>query len=196
MNAYVTGFTTSTDFPVTTTNFTQWTTLNLTNYNADVFVTRFGPDGGTNGGYSITFGSRANDQGLGIAVDPNQFAYVTGYTAGRTNFADLEKTNMLPPGFSSTNTSFAGSGTRDVFIQQLDPGGSNVFTAYFGGSGNSQANGIALDTTSSTNVIAYIVGNTMSTNLPAAGSSRFHGSRLYPDAFVAQIDFTNSPTGP
>lgn len=203
LNAYVTGFTYSTNFPVTLTNFAQWT--NPTNLNSDVFVTRFNPDGSiTNGGYSVVFGGRRNDQGLGIAVDANQFAYIVGFTASHTNFADIPTNAPMPAGFSATNSSLVGAASKDVFIMQLDPTGTNVFKAYLGGSGNDRANGIALgtattinaDSTPSTNVIAYIVGTTTSTKFPAVGTSKFHGSRLYPDAFVARIDFTNSAVGP
>ena len=195
MNAYVTGFTYSTNFPVTLTNFSQWT--NPTNLNSDVFVTRFNPDGSiTNGGYSVVFGGKRNDQGLGIAVDANQFAYIVGFTASHTNFADIPTNAPMPAGFSATNNSLLAIASRDVFIVQLDPQGASSFAAYLGGPGNDQANGIALDTTSSTNVIAYIVGTTSSAKFPAVGTSKFHGSTLYPDAFVARIDFTNSAAGP
>jgi hypothetical protein len=207
-NAYVTGFTYSPGFPVTATNFTRWT--NPTNLNADVFVTRFNSDGGTNYidtnnfGYSVVFGGPANDEGLGIAVDANQNAYIVGFTGSRTRFADLTNTISVPPGFSSTNNSVAAFGTRDVFIVQLAPEGTAIFRAYLGGSGNDLANGIALgmatitnaDSTLSTNVVAYIVGTTASPNFPVTGTSKFHGNRLYPDAFVARIDFTNSAVGP
>ena len=52
------------------------------------------------------------------------------------------------------------------------------------------------DNTLSTNVVAYIVGTTTSPNFPMTGTSKFHGSRVYPDAFLARIDFTNSAVGP
>jgi hypothetical protein len=87
---------------------------------------------------------------------------------------------------------------------QLAPEGTAIFRAYLGGSGNDLANGIALgmatitnaDSTLSTNVVAYIVGTTASPNFPVTGTSKFHGNRLYPYAFVARIDFTNSAVGP
>jgi hypothetical protein len=211
LNAYVTGFTHSQGFPVTVTNFTRWT--NPTNLNADVFVTRFNSDGGTNNigtnnfGYSVVFGGPANDEALGIAVDANQYAYIVGFTRSRTRFADLTNTISVPPGFSSTNNSVLAFGTRDAFIMQLDPEGTTnngVFRAYFGGSGGDLASGVALgavittngDSTLSTNVVAYIVGTTASPNFPMTGTSKFHGSRVYPDAFLARIDFTNSAVGP
>ena len=210
-NAYVTGFTYSTHFPVTTNIFSRWT--NLTNLNADVFVIRLNSVGGTNYldtndfGYCVQFGGRANDEGLGIAVDANQYAYIVGFTGSHTNFADIPTNAPMPAGFSAMNNSVLAFGTRDAFIMQLDPEGTTnngVFRAYFGGSGGDLANGVALgtvittngDNTLSTNVVAYIVGTTTSPNFPMTGTSKFHGSRVYPDAFLARIDFTNSAVGP
>ena len=66
-------------------------------------------------------------------------------------------------GFSQTNTSIKRFGINDAFLVELAPNGTNVFSAYLGGSGNDQANGIALDQTTGTNVIAYIVGTSTST---------------------------------
>lgn len=195
MNAYVTGDTFSTNFPVTLTNLTAWPSL--TNVNSDVFVMRFNPDGTTN--YSVVFGGRSNDKGLGIAVDASQNAYVVGMTLSPTNFANLT-TNMLPLpfGFSLTNSSIRRFGMSDAFIVELDSSGSNVFSAYLGGAGNDQANGIAWDPSTGA---AYIVGTSTSTNFVSSPSlitptnltgslpPNFQGGRNRSDAFVGKINF-------
>ena len=119
-NAYITGYTYSTNFPVTlydvttstnivvntntvppSTNsvvvtnsaftFTHWTSP--TNANSDVFVLKLDSSGSTNGGYSVVFGGKSSDQGTGIAVDENQNAYIVGVTTSRTNFADIVTNN-------------------------------------------------------------------------------------------------------
>jgi hypothetical protein len=75
--AYVTGSTTSTDFPV----------LNaLQSHNAgnsDVFVTKLNPYSGTGPvtlGFSTYFGGAASDGGNGIALDSSGSVYITGST--------------------------------------------------------------------------------------------------------------------
>ena len=91
-NAYVTGFTYSTNFPVDT-NAYRWRRPNVldhlacTNsiyFNANAFIAKIGP-GGTNLVYSSYFGGTNFDEGKGIAVDNNGNVYVTGFTAS-TNF--------------------------------------------------------------------------------------------------------------
>ena len=193
-NAYVTGYTYSTNFPVTLANFIAYPSR--TNMNADVFVTKFDPAGTTNNGYSVVFGGRLNDQGIGIAVDANQNAYIVGITASKTNFADtaaLMMTNFFEAnpdsGFSQTNTSIKKYGINDAFLVELAPNGTNVFSAYLGGPGNDQANGIALDLTTGSNVIAYIVGTTTTTNFPGTAPFTFHGGKNRSDAFVSRIQF-------
>ena len=75
-NAYVTGYTASTDFPTTPGAF-------QTTYgggNDDAFVTKLNPTG-TALVYSTYLGGTDSDIGNGIAVDTAGNAYVTGYTA-------------------------------------------------------------------------------------------------------------------
>src|SRR5207244_12431059 len=74
-NAYVTGITSSSDFPTTAGAFQ--TTFGGGLY--DIFVTKLEPTGSALG-YSTYLGGRALDQGYGIAVDTTGHAYVTGLT--------------------------------------------------------------------------------------------------------------------
>ena len=87
-NAYVTGFTSSTNFPATNSLVYKLSSTNHTFnhlagfYNA--FLAKIGP-GGTNLLYSTYFGGTNIDQATGIAVDGAGCAYVVGYTDS-TNF--------------------------------------------------------------------------------------------------------------
>jgi hypothetical protein len=77
-NAYVTGYTLSTDYDVTpgafqTTNGGGW----------DVFVTKLNATG-TALVYSTYIGGSGDDRGYAIAVDGSGNAYVTGYTSPPT----------------------------------------------------------------------------------------------------------------
>jgi hypothetical protein len=183
-NAYVTGYTYSTNFPVAGNTFTAWPSR--TNSNSDAFVIRFDSSGRTNGGYSVVFGGKSNEQGTGIAVDGSQNAYVVGATTSRTNFADLANSAVLPPGFSATNSSPKSSKTEDAFVVELDPAGQSLFAAYLGGPGNDQAAGIAFDTNANA---AYVVGFTSSTNFPGTAPHTYHGKKSQSETFLSRIQF-------
>jgi hypothetical protein len=72
-DAYVTGYTGSTDFPTTAGAF------QTTNYGiADAFVTKLNP-AGSGLLYSTYLGGSSSDIGQGIAVDAAGDAYVSGY---------------------------------------------------------------------------------------------------------------------
>jgi hypothetical protein len=73
-HAWVTGTTSSTDFPITSGNFQS------RNFgNGDIFITKVSPDGSTRE-FSTYAGGSQNDAATGIAVDPLGNAYVTGTT--------------------------------------------------------------------------------------------------------------------
>lgn len=147
--AYVTGSTTSTNFP--TQNAFQ-PTLGTPVGNA--FVTKVGPDG-SNLIYSTYLGGNgpSGDTGFGIAVDAAGSAYVAGYTSS-TNFPTMNP-------FQASNLNPANCG----FVTKLGPDGSNLlYSTYLGGSG---ANGdysyaIAVDAAG----CAYVTGFAGSTNYP------------------------------
>ena len=75
-NAYVTGGTSSSDFP--TVHSLQAFKAGLPEY-ADAFVAKLNPDGSALD-YSTYFGGAGNDGGTGIAVDTSGNAYVIGTT--------------------------------------------------------------------------------------------------------------------
>src|SRR5439155_15478161 len=84
-NAYVAGYTASTDFPTTEPPNGWDTTHNGGNY--DAFLSKIGPDGSTII-YSTYLGGSGdgvagNDGALGIAVDASGNAYVTGLTCSQ-----------------------------------------------------------------------------------------------------------------
>jgi hypothetical protein len=94
-NAYITGFTASTDFPTTLDAFD--TTLHSSGYVDTVFVSKLNPSG-TALVYSTYLGGSDSDWGSGIAVNSDKEAYVTGNTYS-TNFlpeADSRDTSRKP----------------------------------------------------------------------------------------------------
>jgi hypothetical protein len=142
-NAYVTGWTGSTDYDVTpgafqTTNGGGW----------DVFVTKLNA-AGTDLVYSTYIGGSGGEVGFGIAVDGSGNAYVTGYT----NSPDYDVT---PGAFQTTN-----GGLADVFVTKLNAAGTDlVYSTYIGGSGDDYGTAIAVDGSGN----AYVTGWTGSTD--------------------------------
>ena len=172
-NVYVTGVTTSGDFP--TVNPFQ--TNKLGSHSA--YVVKFKTNGAVV--YSTFLGGGVlNDQtttstsGQGIAVDVNGDAFVTGYTTA-TNFPVLNA-------FQTNKAALSYSG-RNAFVTELNPAGNGlIYSTYLGGSNSDTATGIALDT----NDDAIITGFTTSTNFPTVNAAQpVYGGNG--DAFVAKL---------
>jgi hypothetical protein len=159
-NAYVSGFTSSTDFPTVTA-----LQPNLGG-GLDGFVTKFNPAGAIN--YSTYLGGNQSDQSTGIAVDSTGNAYVTGFTTS-TDF----------PTAIAFQTNNAG-GLSDVFVTKLNAGSALVYSTYLGGNGNDTGSDITVDSAGN----AYVTGATDSGNFPITSSS-FAGTGL--NTFVAKI---------
>jgi hypothetical protein len=167
-NAYVTGQTSSNDFPLA--NPLQATIGG----SSDVFVAKLDAAGSALT-YSTYLGGSATEQGTGIAVDSAGNAYVTGWTLS-TNFP------------TSSPIQATTGGGYDAFVTKLDAtGASLVYSTYLGGSGTDEAFAIAVDSTSN----AYVTGLTDSNNFPLA-------SPLQPayggveDAFVLKMNSSGS----
>ena len=170
-NAYVTGSTSSTNFP--TANALQSTIRGSTN----AFVTEINA-GASALVYSTYLGGNASDAGRGIAVDASGNAYVTGDTTS-SNF----------PTADALQPTLAGS--ENAFVTKLNPSGSAlVYSTYLGGNSVDQGFGIALDTMGD----AYITGLTYSPNFPTANALQPKGgvSEDYDDAFVTKLNPSGS----
>jgi len=157
-NAYVTGFTSSTNFPVT-----NGSTYGGGSY--DAFVTKLDASGVRV--YSLYLGGSSIDAGYGIAVDASGNAWVTG-TTHSTDF---------PVTDGSTSR---GGGPNKAFVTKLNAGGVRVFSTYLGGSVSDFGYGIAVDTSGN----AYVTGYTQSTDFPVNNGSTL--GRVQ-DAFVTKF---------
>ncbi|HUU05986.1 MAG TPA: SBBP repeat-containing protein [Patescibacteria group bacterium] len=171
-NAYVTGNTLSTDFPILNqyqTDQTGW----------DVFVTKLDTtqSGSASLVYSTYLGGEDEDSGRGIAVDNSGNAYVTGYTTS-TNF----------PTLNPYQTDQVGS---DAFVTKIDTtqsgSASLVYSTYLGGNAYERGYGIAADGSGN----AYVTGITVSTNFPTLNPYQASLEDEI-DAFVTRIDTTQS----
>jgi len=164
--AYVTGLTTSMDFPVV--GAIQGV---FGGGGEDAFITKIDPAGSAIV-YSTYLGGNLSELGLGIALDNTGAAYVTGLTTS-ANFPLMNPIQALH-----------GGGFADAFVTKIDPAGSAyVYSTYLGGSAGDNGNDIAVDATGA----AYVTGQTASPNFPVA--SPLQGSRAGGiDAFVTKID--------
>jgi hypothetical protein len=182
-NAYVTGYTTSTKFPVknafqTTQKCYLCPNAFVTKLNAAgsalIYSTYLGGSGNSPGS-----GGGGGDQAAAIAIDNNENAYVTGTTTS----SDFPTKNA----FQTHNKAAAGLETN-AFVTKLDAAGSGlVYSTYLGGSCCDVASAIAVDFHHN----AYITGTTASFDFPTKNA--FKGSIGAPNssvqnAFVTKFD--------
>ncbi|MGH8635586.1 MAG: SBBP repeat-containing protein [Burkholderiales bacterium] len=170
-NAFVAGSTRSFDFPTTAGAFQP-------TGGGGVFVTKLGPTGSSLV-YSTYLLGGSDLFGLGIAVDADGSAYVTG-SAG--------------PNFPTTPGAFQPtSGGGDAFVAKLNPTGSAlIYSTYLGGAGSDGGSGIAVDPAGN----AYVTGDTYSTNFPTTagalqtilGGGDSSGGFPPSDTFVTKLD--------
>lgn len=171
-NAYLTGVTSSTNFP-TTSGAVQRTNSG----NVDAFVAKVNPalSGAASLVYSTYLGGSGADGYVssgnaidntqtdgGIAVDSAGNAYVTGSTAS-TNFPTTSGAFQVKSGLAS-NGGIGPNTSSDVFVTKLNATGTAlVYSTYLGG-GSTRSGGaaIALDA----NGDAYLTGWTNSTAFP------------------------------
>jgi hypothetical protein len=167
-NAYVTGWTASANFPVTTGALQ--TTFGG-GYD-DAFVTKLNSTGSALL-YSTYLGGSNFDEGHGIAVDTSGNAYVTGLSYSR-NFpivaGALQK--VL-------------NGCDDAFVSKLNATGTAlIYSTYLGGNSYDVGNGIALDKSGN----AYVTGFTYSQYFPTtqhAFQPTWSGGY---DAFISKVN--------
>ncbi|MHA2248430.1 MAG: SBBP repeat-containing protein [Candidatus Hodarchaeales archaeon] len=142
-NAYITGFTRSTNFP-------KWNAYqNNLNGGSDAFVSKLSASG-TSLPYSTFLGGSSDDMGDSIVLDSTNNAYITGSTKS----SDFPTVNAYNP---------THNGSSDVFVSKLSPYGTTLlYSTFIGGSGSDYEPTIMLDSASN----IYISGCTTSTDFP------------------------------
>ena len=171
-NVYLTGNTSSADFPTTLGAF-QTTPQG----GSDAFVVKLNSAFTARTYSTYLGGTTGDDAGRGIAVDATGNVYVTGFTAS-TDF---------PTSPGAFQTTFGGGGF-DAFVVKLDPTGSVLlYGTYLGGSGPDVGLGITIDILGN----AYVTGGTRSANFPTFGAFQgtLGGGR---DAFVTKLNATGA----
>ena len=175
-NSFLTGYTTSTDFPVTSgarndlgKMQTQWFR------NDKIFAMKVNATG-TSLIYSAVIGGSSGDDATGLAVDSSGNAYI----AGRTSSVDFPVTT------GAYQVSYAGASYyTNGFVLKLSPDAANlIFATYLGGSESDSISALKLD--SQNNI--YVAGVTSSSDFPNISNSYYApatGSQN--SAFVTKI---------
>ncbi|MEI7847763.1 MAG: SBBP repeat-containing protein [Chloroflexota bacterium] len=170
--AYLTGTTSSTDFPTSPAALDT-----IYNGNGDAFVASFAADGSALN-YATYLGGPDLDLGYAIAVDASGSAHLTGQAA---------------VGFPTTTDGFDIHfiGATDAFVSSLSPDGSAlVYSSYLGGSAGDLGTSLALGSDGA----MFVAGLTGSTDFPVtygtyAGSTDVFVVKLAPGTVPA-----NTPT--
>ena len=177
-NTYLTGYTTSPNFPTTPGAFqgTCSSTCAINGF-SDAFLMKLNP-AGTAALYATYLGGTGNDIGAAIAIDSSGNAYVSGNTTS----VDFPLASPIQPSFGG------GTSTGDAFLAEVNANGSALlFSTFLGGSLDEVGTGVALDSAGG----IYLTGSTASGNFPvtpAGFQTSFKGPAGVPgDAFVAKF---------
>jgi uncharacterized repeat protein (TIGR01451 family) len=169
-NVYLTGRTSSMDFPVVNALLPSYRGGDY-----DAFVSKLSADGRTLL-YSTYLGGAANDSGNGIAVDSAGNVYVTGGTRSDTDFP------ISPGAFQRFP-----NGQLEAFVTKIDTtqqgAASLIYSTFLGGTGIDRGTAIAVDSAGK----AYVTGRTESPDFPTrnAFQATYGGAA---DAFVTVVN--------
>ena len=175
-NAYLAGFTTSSNFPTKNALYSQIRGVANPLYPNAAFVAELN----TNGSalvYSTYLAGTSNDVARAVAVDGAGNTYVAGYTYS----VDFPITNAFQSMLA---------GVDDVFVAKINPGGTRlVYSTFLGGLASDEAAGIAVDA----NGNAFITGYTLSYGFPVTSNAQqiaqgatISGLSTY-DAFLSEL---------
>ncbi|GEM_PF-1596834 len=169
-NVYVTGLTTSTNFPVTT----GAAQLQLAG-SYDAFVAKLNASG-TEWSYATYLGGSNGEASASIAVDPQGRAWVAGRTFS-TQFSGFSNPVRIGPG-----------GKVDAFLARFSSSGSALEKLLLiGGSEDDSAAALALDSAGQ----PHLFGQTRSTDFPVSASAlqkTKHDTSDNIDDFVLKLD--------
>ena len=176
--AYITGSTSSSDFPTTSGAFDV-------SYNCcfDAFITKLNASGSaliysTYIGGSTGLLSEKDDAGNAIAIDNMGNAFITGST-GSDNFPTTN--GAFDESFNST--------FWDAFVTKLNADGTNlIYSTYIGGTGDECGNGIVIDNGCNAVITGKVNGNYFPTTIGAYDTS-YNGIS---DVFVTKLNADGS----
>ena len=182
--AYVTGSTTSSDFPLagSPADGVCGTGSNCNGRVEDAFVSKFSA-AGTALVYSTYAGGSRADVGNAIAIDGAGSAYVSGSTLS-------PEFPVTPGAFDPGCSTVPGCSFSDGFVLKLSPTGSSfAYSTYLGGQSEDAATAIAVDPAGN----AHVAGYSGSADFPVTGDA-FQRARAGAnfDAFVSVLNTAGS----
>ncbi len=167
-NVYLTGQTSSPDFPTTNPGFG-----NVKNDSLDAYVVKLSSNG-TELIYSTLVGGGGRDYAWDLALDSENNALVVGTTESE----DFPTT----PGAFDENYN---GGETDAFVFKLDRAGEQLlYASYLGGEGKDGGLDIAVDPQGN----AYVGGDTRSVNFPVTPGSFDESHNGLTDIFVTKLN--------
>ena len=178
-NAYVTGWTYSTDFPL----MNPYQSTNTSGY-SDGFVTKLNFNSSNQTlslVYSTFLGGSSGAASNALAIDASGNAYVTGTTSS-TDFPTMNPVQA------------ENDGGGDAFVTELNATGSAlVYSTYLGGSAYDYGIGMAVDAFGN----SYVTGQTESIDFPTSvGAFQTTDKNTVETTFVAKLNFNASSNPP
>jgi hypothetical protein len=173
--AWLAGYTTSSDFPVTAGAYDS-----TANGLEDIFLTIINPGkpGADGLHYSTLLGGDDEDYLYGLAVSDGM-AWLTGEIISSDYASDFPVT-------ADAFASIYGGGSRDAFLSVIKPEGKGskdlFFSTYLGGTQDDAVNGIAVQ-----GGTAWLTGYTMSLDFPFTANG-YDTAMTPPDAFILAIE--------
>lgn len=180
-NVYVTGYTSSDNFPLKNPGsgtFYQGTN-NSSGAGKDAFVTKFGPGGQML--WATYYGGSSQDEGRDLCTDAAGNVYVVGE-------ASSDDFPLFDPGGGAFMDNINGAiSSSDGFVLKFDNAGVLLWGTYLGGTkGWDSANGVAVDKLGN----IYVTGATGSTNFPYVDPADGRFMKTYSagnDAFLCKF---------
>lgn len=165
-NIYITGQTTSTNFPVSTHAIQP-----ANKGGNDIFLTKLDKNGGMQ--WSTYFGGSIHETGESLVVTRDNQLVLTGYTRS----FDFP---ISPQAYQKT---IGGNITElDAIVSSFDLSGNSLWSTYIGGSGEDRGEGINVDSKGD----IVISGETLSNDFPVKNAAQSNYSGSY-DIIVAKL---------
>ncbi|MEO8433995.1 MAG: PQQ-dependent sugar dehydrogenase [Pyrinomonadaceae bacterium] len=172
-NIYISGTTSSVNFPVKNSAFSNNAGL------SDIFVTKIDA-AGANIIYSTYVGGSGLDRGNDLALDASGNAYVVGR---------VDSTSLNFPTTPGAFTTTYGGGDFDGVVFKLNAAGNSlVYSMFLGAEENDSTEGIAVDA----NGTAYVTGGTKSIGFPTTTSAYQAARAGDTDAYMTAINAAGS----